>query len=246
MRQLWRKSRREKILTCAKTFLSVTMVLQVPQDGKNFSGHMFIGLIVELPAKATALTKRDSLEKANHLQLFKKLHHFINEGGKGGNAPIFLPGPTEDTWHTHHILQLGGLVSLVSEEQESDKWEEESNIPIVNSIEGKCYYFPCFLLVRVVDPSEGNEPQNMFRVPPLYCPLWAQTKMDEWIPMRCKVIYKQIDPLQPKIPCATKYILLVIWTIFLKLDWVADGYQNWALIFNAWRPLDLKCRWTFV
>ena len=38
----------EKILTCAKTFLSVTMVLQVPQDGKNFSGHMFIGLIVEL------------------------------------------------------------------------------------------------------------------------------------------------------------------------------------------------------
>ena len=37
------------------------MVLQVPQDGKNFSGHMFIGLIVELPAKATAvLTKRNS------------------------------------------------------------------------------------------------------------------------------------------------------------------------------------------
>ena len=54
-------SSREKILTCAKTFLSVTMVLQVPQDGKNFSGHMFIGLIVELPAKATeVLTKRDS------------------------------------------------------------------------------------------------------------------------------------------------------------------------------------------
>ena len=49
----------EKILTCAKTFLSVTMVLQVPQDGKNFSGHMFIGLIVELPAKSPAkLTKR--------------------------------------------------------------------------------------------------------------------------------------------------------------------------------------------
>ena len=38
-----------QILTCAKTFfLSVTMVLQVPQDGENFSGHMFIGLIVEL------------------------------------------------------------------------------------------------------------------------------------------------------------------------------------------------------
>ena len=60
------------------------MVLQVPQDGKNFSGHMFIGLIVELPAKATALTKRDSLEKASHLQLFKKLHHFINEEKKKG------------------------------------------------------------------------------------------------------------------------------------------------------------------
>ena len=84
------------------------MVLQVPQDGKNFSGHMFIGLIVELPAKATALTKRDSLEKASHLQLFKKLHHFINEEKKEGNDPIFLilisvisssvlPCPTEDT-----------------------------------------------------------------------------------------------------------------------------------------------------
>ena len=47
----------EKILTCAKTFLSVTMVLQVPQDGKNFSGHMFIGLIVELEAADTLLTK---------------------------------------------------------------------------------------------------------------------------------------------------------------------------------------------
>ena len=65
------------------------MVLQVPQDGKNFSGHMFIGLIVELPAKATALTKRDSLEKASHLQLFKKLHHFINEEKIEGNDPIF-------------------------------------------------------------------------------------------------------------------------------------------------------------
>ena len=108
--------------------------------------------------------------------------------------------------HTPHFA-IRGLVSLVSEDQESDKWEEESNIPIVNSIEGKCYYFPCFLLVRVVDPSEGNEPQNMFRVPPLYCPLWAQTKMDEWIPMRCKVIYQQIDPLRTKIQCVTKYTL---------------------------------------
>ena len=76
------------------------MVLQVPQDGKNFSGHMFIGLIVELPAKATALTKRDSLEKASHLQLFKKLHHFINEGKKRmifRSPPLFLSCPTEDT-----------------------------------------------------------------------------------------------------------------------------------------------------
>ena len=69
------------------------MVLQVPQDGKNFSGHMFIGLIVELPAKATALTKRDSLEKANHLQLFKKLHHFIKEGKKKGMLQFFFQVP---------------------------------------------------------------------------------------------------------------------------------------------------------
>ena len=217
---------------------------------KTFLDTCLLASLLNCQPKPPHWPKGTAWRKLTICNFFKKLHHFINEGEKGGNAPIFLPGPTEDTWHTHHILQLGGLVSLVSEEQESDKWEEESNIPIVNSgssIEGKCYYFPCFLLVRVVDPSEGNEPQNMFRVPPpLYCPLWAQTKMDEWIPMRCKVIYKQIDPLQPKIPCATKYILLVIWTVFLKLDWVADGYQNWALIFNAWRPLDLKCRWTFL
>ena len=31
------------------------MVLQVPQDGKNFSGHMFIGLIVELQATVVAV-----------------------------------------------------------------------------------------------------------------------------------------------------------------------------------------------
>ena len=54
-----RKKWAEKILTCAKTFLSVTMVLQVPQDGKNFSGHMFIGLIVELPAKVQPSWPKD-------------------------------------------------------------------------------------------------------------------------------------------------------------------------------------------
>ena len=51
--ETWKK----KILTCAKTFLSVTMVLQVPQDGKNFSGHMFIGLIVELKRRRTQTDK---------------------------------------------------------------------------------------------------------------------------------------------------------------------------------------------
>ena len=56
-----REREEEKILTCAKTFLSVTMVLQVPQDGKNFSGHMFIGLIVELEAKRTRPSKANKV-----------------------------------------------------------------------------------------------------------------------------------------------------------------------------------------
>ena len=63
----------EKILTCAKTFLSVTMVLQVPQDGKNFSGHMFIGLIVELEAKRTRPSKANKV----HCMGFRlDLHYF--------------------------------------------------------------------------------------------------------------------------------------------------------------------------
>ena len=37
------------------------MVLQVPQDGKNFSGHMFIGLIVELEAKRTRPSKANKV-----------------------------------------------------------------------------------------------------------------------------------------------------------------------------------------
>ena len=52
--------------------------------------------------------KGTALEKANHLQLFKKLHHFINEGKKEWFSDLLLcffhvPQKIPDT----HILQLG-------------------------------------------------------------------------------------------------------------------------------------------
>lgn len=41
------------------------------------------------------------------------------------------------TWHTHHVLQLGGLEAP----RKSDKWKEESNIvSTVVWLQSKCYY----------------------------------------------------------------------------------------------------------